>query len=224
MADKLIVIDHHATPGQLGGTMWNDPAAAAVGVMIAELLEALGWPADEGVTEALMTAITSDTGWFHFANTDGRCLRRAAKLLDAGVRADLLYHRLFQADRPEKLQLMARTLQSLELHSGGRLAVMTIRKADFAETGASPEETENLINEALRIDSVEAVILLVETDGKTRISLRSREDLDVAAIAKQFGGGGHRRAAGIRVPDALDAIKPRLIKAICDELGRLRAS
>jgi len=221
VADKLIVMDHHATPGELGGTLWNDPGAAALGVMIAELIDALGWPIDQDAREALMTAIVSDTGWFRFSNTDGRCLRLAARLLEAGVRADSLYRRLFQSDRPERLKLMARMLQSLELHEAGRLAVMTIRKADFADTGARPEDTENLINEAMRIGSVEAVVLLVETDGHARVSLRSRKLLDVAEVAKRFGGGGHARAAGIRASETIDAIKPRILKTIADELRRL---
>ncbi|MFA6133373.1 MAG: DHH family phosphoesterase [Phycisphaerae bacterium] len=211
--DKVVVIDHHATAGQIGSAMWNDSTAAAAGILMKEMIDHLGWPLDGETAEALMTAITSDTGWFHFSNTDGRCLRTAADLLDAGVRTDLLNHKLFQCDRPERLKLMVRMLESLELHAAGRLAVMEIRKADFAATGAMPEETENLINEPLRLGSVEAVILLTESDALVRVSLRSRDVLDVSQIAKGFGGGGHKRAAGLRSTEPIEVIKPRLIAA-----------
>jgi phosphoesterase RecJ-like protein len=218
VADKLIVIDHHATPGELGGLLWNDPSSAACGVMIAELIEALGWPMDTSVAEVLLVAIVSDTGWFHYPNTDPRSLHRAAALLEAGVQASPLYDRLFRSDRPERLRLIARMLASLELHGEGRLAVMTIRKADFVAAGAKAEETENLINEALRIGGVEAVILLTEMDGACRVSLRSRSRLDVAEIAQRFGGGGHTRAAGFHSTEDLDAVRPRILQAVLEEL------
>ncbi len=173
------------------------------------------------MAEALLTAIVSDTGWFHYPNTDARSLRRAAALLEAGVRATPLYDRLFRNDRPERLRLIARMLTSLELHNRDQLAVMVIRKADFLASGAQPEEVENLINEALRIGSVEAVILLTEMDGATRVSLRSRSRLDVAEVAQRFGGGGHQRAAGFRSTESLDAIKPRILEAVTGELNRL---
>jgi phosphoesterase RecJ-like protein len=221
VADKLIVVDHHATPGSVGGLLWNDPSAAACGVMMAELIEALDWPMNGSVAEALLVAIVSDTGWFHYPNTDSRTLRRAAMLLEAGVQASPLYDRLFRSDRPERLKLSARMLASLELHGENRLAVMTIHKADFVASGARPEETENLINEALRIGSVEAVILLTEMDGATRVSIRSRSRVDVAEIAQRFGGGGHSRAAGFRSTEGIEAVRPRILHAVAGELNRL---
>ena len=112
-------------------------------------------------------------------------------------------------------------LASLEMHCGGVLAVVTIRKADFQATGARPDETENLINEALRIGSVEAVILLTEMNGLCRVSLRSRSRLDVAQIAQRFGGGGHARAAGVRIGNSLDAVRPQVIAAVTEALRQL---
>jgi phosphoesterase RecJ-like protein len=141
-------------------------------------------------------------------------------LLEAGVAAGTLYDRLFRNDRPERLKLIARMLTSLEMHCDGGLAVMTLRKADFTETGARPEETENLINEALRLDTVEAVILLTESDNLVRVSLRSRDRLNVAEVAKAFGGGGHHRAAGFRTDEPIGAVKPRLIAACLAAMGR----
>lgn len=219
LRDKTVVIDHHATRDDIAAVQWIDTSAAAVGVMTLELLDALDWPMDELSNLALATAIVSDTGWLRFRNTDSRCLQAMARLVECGVKTDELYRRMYQCDRPERLKLLQRILASLELHRDGRLAVMAIRRRDFAETGARPDETENFVNEAMRLADVEVAILLTEPpkgapdSENIRVSLRSRSKVDVAKLAKQFGGGGHARAAGLREDTDLDDLKARLIQA-----------
>lgn len=216
--DKVVVIDHHATSERIGSAQWVDSSAAAAGVMVGEAVAALEWPLDLVAAEALMVAITSDTGWLRFANTDGRCLRAVAGLLDAGVRPDELYLKLFQSDRPQRMMLMVRMLQSLQLSCGGRLATMVIRKADFTASGALPEETENLVNEPMRMGCMDTSVLLVENGGVVRASLRSRGAIDVAAIAATFGGGGHSRAAGLRAQMDIDQLRQKLTEICCKAL------
>ena len=217
--DKVLVLDHHATADELGSVQWVDASAAAAGVLVTELIQSLRWPVDATTAEMLLASITSDTGWLQFANTDARCLRQAAWLLEHGVRPDKLYRRLFQCDRPERLALVSRMVSSLRLECGGRLASMVIRRSDFEQSGARADETENLVNEALRIGSVETALLLVETaTGEIRVSLRSRDAVDVAAIARQFGGGGHTRAAGVRATMDLDEFRDKLTQACADRL------
>ena len=215
--EKIVVIDHHATTDDIGALRWLDTSAAAAGVMVGELLDALGWPVDLKTAEALLTAMTTDTGWFHYSNTDGRCLRAAARLFDAGVEGDKLYRRLFQADRPERMMLLSRALASLELPAAGSIATMKLRLADFAETGARQDETENIVNEPMRMGRVKVSMLLVQTpdDGGrcVRVSLRSRGGVDVAAIARRFGGGGHVRAAGLRADEDIDVLAAKLVEA-----------
>lgn len=218
LRSKVVVVDHHATIESIGAVQWVDPAAAATGVMVGELIEALGWPLSLRAAEALTTAVTSDTGWLRFANTDARCLRAVAGWIAAGVRTDRLYQRLYQTDRPQRIRLMVRMLQSLELYCGGRLASMVLRNADFEATGAMREETENLINEALRIGTVDTVVLAVENPDCVRISLRSRDAVNVARLAERFGGGGHPRAAGIRIAGDLDQLKRRIVAACAEAL------
>ena len=218
--EKVVAVDHHATFDDVGSVQWIDTSAAAAGVMVAELIEALDWSIDLPAAEALMTAVTTDTGWLQFANTDGRVLRLVADWADLGVRSDKLYRRIYQTDRPQRLALMARMLATLELHAGGRLAAMTIRKADFQATGARAEETENLVNEALRLASVDTVILLVENTDCVRVSLRSRDAINVAEIARRFGGGGHARAAGVRAGEDINTLKSRLIDSCAAELKK----
>jgi len=221
--EKIVVIDHHATTDDIGAVRWLDTSAAAAGVMVGELLDALGWPVDLKTAEALLTAMTTDTGWFHYSNTDGRCLRAAARLFDAGVEGDKLYQRLFQADRPERMMLLGRALASLELPAAGSIATMKLHLADFAETGARQDETENIVNEPMRMGCVEVSMLLVQTpdDGGRciRVSLRSRGGVDVAAIARRFGGGGHVQAAGLRADEDIDTLAGKLVTACRQAMG-----
>jgi len=221
--EKIVVIDHHATTDDIGTVRWLDTSAAAAGIMVGELIDALGWPVDLTTAEALLTAMATDTGWFHYSNTDGRCLRAAARLFDAGVEGDKLYRRLFQADRQERMMLLGRALASLELPAAGSIATMKLRLGDFAETGARQDETENIVNEPMQIGCVEVSMLLVQTpdDGGRciRVSLRSRGGVDVAAIAHRFGGGGHAQAAGLRADEDIDALAGKLVTACKTELG-----
>ena len=216
--EKTVVVDHHATRDDVGAVQWIDASAGAAGLLVGELIEALHWPVTPAVAEALLTAITTDTGWFRFSNTSGRCLRAAAKLLDAGVSPDELYARLFESDRPERLRLRTRALASLRLHADGRIATMSLRGSDFAETGARLDETENFVNEALRMGCVEVALLLVENPDCTRVSLRSRGAVDVSRVARAFGGGGHARAAGLRRTEDVDTLSRRLVDACAEAL------
>lgn len=217
--DKVLVIDHHVPGEPIGPWGWQDESAAATGVMVGEIIEGLGWPLDTVTAEALATALTTDTGWMRFANTDPRAMRCLARWMEAGLRADNLYRKLYQTDRPQRLRLMTRMLDTLRLHCGDRLATMTIRHADFDATGARFDETENLVNEPMRLASVEVAVLVVENTDCVRVSLRSRQKVDVAAIARRFGGGGHRRAAGLRLKEDVDVLLNKLIAACSEALG-----
>lgn len=216
--DKIIVIDHHATADDIGSVQWIDSSAAAAGVMAEEVIEALDWSVDEAAAEALFSAVASDTGWFRFSNTDPRTMKSAAKLIERGAKPNAIYNRIYQSDRPERLRLLQRTLAGMELLCQDRLAVMAIRKSDFDATGARGDETENFVNESLRIGAVEVAVLLVEEPDCVRVSLRSRSQIDVSAIAACFGGGGHARAAGLRTTENLDTAKQQLIAACTEKL------
>lgn len=164
--------------------------------MVAEWAAATGVPLEPWLATVLFVGIATDCGWFRFANTDARTLRVAAELLAAGAAADRIHAAIYQQDRPERLKLVGRLLQSLELHADGQLAVMYLRPADFAAAGADRDCTENLINEAGRLGCTEATILFTEETGCIRVNFRSKLRLDVSALASRFGGGGHTRAAG----------------------------
>src|SRR5207248_4624597 len=172
------------------------PPAGAAGEIVEELLMKWGVELDRGISTALFLAIVADTGWFMYSNTRPVTLRLAAKLMDAGVDTDRIYQLLKQNERAERILLHARALQSLELLADGKLALMTLRKQDFADTRSHVNDTEDVINFPLQIRSVEVSVLFVEPPdsptggqaGPIRMSFRSKGQLDVAAFAQQFGG------------------------------------
>jgi phosphoesterase RecJ-like protein len=215
-----LVLDHHLTQEDWADTKLVITEAAAAGEIAAELLDRWNIDLDSGIATALFVAIVSDTGWFQFSNTRPVTYRLAAKLVEAGVDTDRIYQLLYQNERAERIALQSRALQSMQLLADGRLAVMTIMKQDFADTRAHVPDTENLINIPLQIKTIEVSILLTDPPegGPIRISLRSKGQLDCAKFAEQFGGGGHARAAGLKVEGAVDEIRQRILSALATQL------
>ena len=216
---KIVVIDHHQTTDDLSDVLWKDTSAAAAGVMVTELLEQLGWMRPAGTVTALLAAVATDTGWFKHSNTDARALATAARLAANGGQLDLLHRQLYQCDRPARLRLLAAALSSMELHASGRLAVMSLTGEDFTRTGAAIDETEDFVNEPLRIGAVEVSTIIIQEGPEARVSLRSKSTVDVAAIARKFNGGGHARAAGCRIQLPLPAARQQVIEACVAALG-----
>lgn len=231
--DKTLIIDHHR-PGDLpAGWRHIDSGRASCCEIVADLVDRLlpnrpapvsGEPA-EGIDQALYTGLATDTGWFRFSNTSASTHRRAAALMDRGVDASALFELLEQQDPPAKLLLIQRALGSMRLIAGGKAVVMSLSTRDFAETGARPEHTERIVDIPQPIADVRAVALVTQRrdgdDPACRISFRSKpgpDALDVAALAGQFGGGGHVRAAGggfAGTPnDAADAVAAAFDQAL----------
>jgi phosphoesterase RecJ-like protein len=220
-APRTLVVDHHPTHDPVatrdGDLRMLDPSAAAVCLILAEWMQANGLPIGPAVATALFAGLGTDTGWFRYANTDARALGVAAELAEAGARPNDLFRALYQQDPVEKLRLIARLLDSLELHAAGQIALLKLRQADFRAAGADEGMTEDIINEATRLASTDLTILLTEQpDGEVRVNLRSKAQVDVAALAKQFGGGGHVRAAGARVAGRWDEVVARVLGAGID--------
>jgi phosphoesterase RecJ-like protein len=211
-----LVVDHHLTQENWADAKLVVKEAAAAGEIVAELLEQWDVPLTETIARSLFLAIASDTGWFHYSNTRPFTLRLAARLIEAGVDTDMLYQLLYQNERAERVTLQAGAQQTLELLADQRLAVMRVAKADFENARASMADTESLINVPLQIRAVEVSILFVEpTDGSAiRVSLRSKGKIDVSKFAEKFGGGGHARAAGLKLVGSLDSVHDRVVLAM----------
>jgi nanoRNase/pAp phosphatase (c-di-AMP/oligoRNAs hydrolase) len=211
-----LVVDHHLTQENWATHKLVVKEAAAAGEIVAELLEFWDVKIDSPIATALYLALVSDTGWFQFSNTRPFTMRLAATLMEAGVDTDRLYQLLYQSERAPRIALQARIVASMELLAEGRLAVLTARKQDFLDTGANVPDTENVINTPLQIASVQVSLLVTEPAdfGPVRVSLRSKGQVDVAAFAQQFGGGGHARASGLKLDGNFDDARARVVAAM----------
>ncbi|MDD5134141.1 MAG: bifunctional oligoribonuclease/PAP phosphatase NrnA, partial [Phycisphaerae bacterium] len=208
----VLVIDHHLTGDGLGTVEIVDSTAAATGEIVFDLIKYAGWKITPAIAEALFIAISTDTGWFRFDNTDSRVMRNAAELIDYGAKSSKVYHEMFQNYSPQRLKLLGKMLENLELHCDGKIALQFIMRSDFDATGATGSDTEDFVNECQKISSVEAAALFVELkDGGFRCSLRSNGLVDVRQIASKFGGGGHKVAAGVNLEGPLDATKKMIL-------------
>ena len=211
--DKTLIIDHHISGDIPAAFKHIDSKAAACCEIIAKFVDELMAHVfeDSVVSNALYVGIATDTGWFKFSNTRPQTHELAARLIAAGVDHAALYAQSEQTERPEKLKLMIRALSSLELLNDDSAAVMVLRKTDFTETGALPEETDRFVDIPQVVSSVQVVVLICESldDSPIRISFRSKPGenaVNVADLAANFGGGGHARAAGAKCDGDLDEV------------------
>ena len=220
---KVLVIDHHITNDGLGDIELIDTTASAAGVIVYDLLNRADWPVTPKIAQALFVAVATDTGWFHFANTDSRTFKIAADLIAKGAQPAELYCHLYQNFTPSRFKLMAAMLNSLQLDLDGRYATQQLLKEAFKNAQASYEDTENLIDECQRINSIQAAALFVQlADGRIKCSLRSRGAVDVREIAQKFGGGGHKMAAGATFDTNLTDAKKLIFDQIAEQFNLLK--
>jgi phosphoesterase RecJ-like protein len=198
---KVINIDHHHDNTRFGTINLVDVEASCTAEIVYELAGLLGVELTREIANALYVALVTDTGKFMYENTDARSHRMAAGLIEAGVEVNEIYRRLYEHAPIEKLRLLAHALERIELKDDGRLAVTYISKQDYASTGASVGLTEGIIDHLRTIDgNLVAAVVRDQADGgraARKVSMRSTDGrVDVSAIARVHGGGGHRRAAG----------------------------
>lgn len=216
-----VVIDHHASEDDLGAHMFKNVRAEATGALVQQAAEALGATITLDMGIGLLTALAMDTGWFRHPTTSAETFRAAARLLDCGVDINAIYRKLYERNTLGRLRLIGSALASLRIEDDGRIAIATVTRDDFIRTGGVPPDTEDLIDYTVSIRGVEVGLLFIEQPrGGAKVSFRARGEIDVAAIAAQFGGGGHRAAAGANLPEPLSEQAPRVIAAVRAALPR----
>src|SRR5829696_4528861 len=198
---QVINIDHHHDNTRFGTVNVVDTDASCTAQIVFEVVKRLGLELTPDMASALYVGLVTDTGRFMYENTDPAAHRMAAELLEAGVDVDDTYRRLYERVPLEKLKLIARALEKIECYDDGRLAVTYIDAGDYEAAGAEEVLTEGIIDflRALEGTAVAAMIRDKTDGGRTarKVSLRSTDGtVDVSAIARVHGGGGHRRAAG----------------------------
>ncbi len=210
-----VVLDHHVDADDLGAEMFADRRAEATGRLVIEAGDQLEVTLTPHIARPAFAALATDTGWFRFSSTTGETFRLAARLIDAGAQPDQLYRQLYEGDSLARLRLIGRTVARTRTELHGRLIHTHIERADFEAVGAHPSDSEDVINMALAVAGAEVALLLVEQPtGRVKVSFRSRSELDCSQVARQFGGGGHKKAAGAFLNEPLPRAREKVLDAV----------
>jgi phosphoesterase RecJ-like protein len=231
-APLTVDIDHHHDNTRFGDANLVIPEASSTGELLADLFRELELELTPELAEPLYTALVTDTGRFQYTNTTPKALRLAADLVEAGADAHKVFQVVYESVEFAKLKLLARALERAEVHEGGRVVVSYLLRSDFAEVGAEEPYSEGIIDYLRAVDGAELAALIREpptAPGPVRkVSLRSSTDeVDVSAIARKSGGGGHRQAAGFsseRSIDEIAAFVVREFRAVTKAAGSTVAS
>ena len=215
--EPLLNIDHHHDNTRFGTVNHVVDDASCTAEIVWELMACLGVPLTRQIAEALYVGLVTDTGRFSYENTTPRSHRMAAELIEAGIDAAGLYRQIYEGVPYAKLELLARALTNSRRYDDGRLTVAVLTGEDFQQTAAEDSYSEGIVDHlrAVRGTKVAALIRDVTSgchSGERKVSLRASDDeVDVSAIARAFGGGGHRRAAGfsseLSTGELIDAIR-----------------
>jgi phosphoesterase RecJ-like protein len=214
-------LDHHLKEAPRGfEAEFTDPKATASGELVYDLAAPrMGLPLPSAMAEAIYASLISDTGNFRFSNSTGKVHRMAADLIEQGVQPARSYQRIYLQDTPSKVKLWGRALERMGLHGDGAFGLMVLSLEDMQACGATHDDLDELVQEPTRLASVEVAGLLYElADGRIKLSLRSKEAVDVNAVCKLFGGGGHRLASGAKLDGPMQAAQARVQAAVLAQL------
>jgi phosphoesterase RecJ-like protein len=212
---KKIIFDHHEGQDDIGAELFKNTTAEAVGRMCVEAAKHLGVQMTPAIAKPLFCALATDTGWFRFPSAKAVTYRTAAKLIAAGANPAELYGDLYERETAGRVRLRGVALSRIEVELDGRLAHTYILADDYELTGAHPSDTEDLINKALEIDGTKfAVIMIEQPTGGFKMSFRSRCGVACNEVARAFGGGGHKAAAGAFLEGSFETVREQVLKHV----------
>ncbi|MBW2442280.1 MAG: bifunctional oligoribonuclease/PAP phosphatase NrnA [Deltaproteobacteria bacterium] len=216
----VINIDHHISNTGFGDLQLIDPLACSTAEIVYRLIKAMDVSIDKAMATSVYTGILTDTGSFRFSSTNRAAFAISQEMTELGVEPHAVAQHVYGTYSLGRIKLLNLALDSIEISENGKLSIMTVTGAMFAETGTHPEDVDGMINYARRIEDVKVAALIHEQkNGKTysngqghyHVSLRSDGSVDVAAIAGSFGGGGHTSAAGFQIETSLKKLKSDII-------------
>jgi phosphoesterase RecJ-like protein len=208
----VVNIDHHLGNQMYGQINYLDVEAPSVGEMVLRLnRDFLKQELDRDIAIAMYVSLATDTGFFRYHNTTLRTFEAAEELVRHGVVPGDVSLWINESVTRGSIKLLGLCLTTLELHGEGRIATIELPERFFAEAGASPEDTEGIVNYGRNIEGVQVSALLKEAGASTRVSLRAKPGTDVQKVAAVFGGGGHAAASGCTIPLPLAEAKAKLL-------------
>lgn len=211
----VINIDHHPGNSDFGAINWFDGTAAACAEMVFDVIVALGGPLSPEIATHIYVGILTDTGSFHYSSISARTFDICRQLVEAGVDPPKVARSIFDSNTLGRLKLFGAVLGSIELEHDGRLAVVCVNRAMAADAGGTYDDTEGLINLPLTVREIQAAVFFKEIDKhEYRVSMRSKGDIDLCAVAKKFGGGGHKNASGCSLTGRYDEVRARIVAEV----------
>jgi phosphoesterase RecJ-like protein len=216
----VLNVDHHPGNSRFGTENWVDPAASSAGEMVARLLREGAFPLTPDVAANLYAAILTDTGGFRYANTSPAALRTAAEMVEAGADPESIARGLSGNRSLGEWRLLGEVLTGLRVEAGGRVAWVEVTMAACARAGVGMQAADEVIEYPRNLAGVRIAIAFKERSAdEVRVSLRSHGAVDVAALAAQFGGGGHRNAAGCTVRGGIAEVRATVLAAAATLVG-----
>jgi bifunctional oligoribonuclease and PAP phosphatase NrnA len=211
----VINIDHHPGNTEFGDLNWFDSSASACGEMVFDLVGALGVPITPEIATHIYLAILTDTGSFHYSGISPRTFEICKQTLEAGVDPVQVARMVYDSNHMGRLKLFGAVLSAMQIDRTGRIAIVYVDHAMARAAGGSYEDTEGLVNLPLTVKEVEAVVFFKqENDDEYRVSLRSKGEIDIGAVAKTFGGGGHKNAAGCTLRGSIDDLQAMMVEKV----------
>jgi phosphoesterase RecJ-like protein len=204
----VINIDHHPGNTGYGAANWFDASAAACGEMVFDAVRTLGVPLTREIATHVYLAILTDTGSFHYSSISPRTFDICKACLEAGVNPVDVARNVYDSNNMGRLKLFGAVLSAMQIDATGRIAIVYLDHEMARSAGGTYEDTEGLINLPLTVKEIQAVVFFKQSEGEEyRVSMRSKGEIDIGAVAKEFGGGGHKNAAGCTVTGAIDALQ-----------------
>jgi phosphoesterase RecJ-like protein len=220
----VINIDHHPGNQMFGNANWFDLSAAACGEMVFDLIREMGVPLTREIATHVYVAILTDTGSFHYSNITPRTFDICRECIEAGVSAQDVARNIFDSNHLGRLKLFGAVLSGMQLDATGRIATVWVDKQLARQCGGTYEDTEGLINLPLTVKEILAAVFFKEDGpGDWRVSMRSKGAIDVNAVAKSFGGGGHKNASGCSARGTLAELRVLFEQKLSEAIDKSKA-
>jgi len=220
----VINIDHHPGNQAYGAINWIDESAAACGEMVCTLIDALGVPLTRDIATHLYLAVLTDTGSFHFSHLTPWTYEVARRAVEAGADPQWIARTHYDSSSLARVRIFGAVLNDMVIQNEGKVALLAITRKAMSDLGGTSDDLEGLINFPLTVKEIQAVAFFKEAgDHDWRVSMRSKGEVNVGVIAKHFGGGGHKNAAGCSTTGDLAAVQKRfgelMVKAVHDTVS-----
>lgn len=217
----VVNIDHHPGNTMFGAVNWFDVSAAACGEMVFDLVRELGVPLTLEIATHVYITILTDTGSFHYSHITPRTFDICRQCMDAGVDPPAVARSIFDSNNLGRLRLFGAVLSRMQLDASGRVATLMVDRQLTRETGGAYEDTEGLINLPLTVKEIQASVFFKENGPDDwRVSMRSKDHIDINAVARMYGGGGHKNASGCSARGTFEALKATFEQHITEAIEK----